>query len=124
MSKTKEYKWKIVFDGKKFGVAPYKPEELGKVPWQGEMLGIGIGEFIFLVSTRERARFAEKSLNKKLAAISKRLQRKINCEFKFYIKKNLGAASAMVSFLSRSKPIDVETSINLLRKYSKYESIE
>lgn len=90
----KEYKWKVVFDGKKFGVVPYKPEELGKIPWQGEMLGIGIGEFVFLVSTRERARFAERSLNKRLAEVSKMIQSKIRCEFKFY-----GANAALQSFL-------------------------
>lgn len=65
----KEYKWKVVFDGKKFGIVPYKPEELGKIPWQGEMLGIGIGEFIFLVSTRGLAQLATTRLNHELACV-------------------------------------------------------
>lgn len=67
MSKAKEYKWKVVFDGEKFGIEPYKPEELCRLPWQGEMLGIGIGEFIFLVSTLNLARSAATRLNYGLA---------------------------------------------------------
>lgn len=67
MSKEKKYKWQVVSGGNKFLVEPYKPSVFGSIPWQGEMLGIGIGEFMFLFSTRELARVAATRLNHELA---------------------------------------------------------